>query len=146
MQPQLQQQIFLQNHSLMDMVQPGARGAWWGFPCNSHYQLLWHGTEPTCNGWVGKQRGKQRENPSKSRGESPVGMAAPSVPQTAPEAGMLKSSARQQAEKKSGTGQRSKGIWGVVSGMTEWEKGKEEFEGRWEAGNEHWKRKLGKEA
>lgn len=27
MQPQFQQQIFLQNHSLMDAVQPGARGA-----------------------------------------------------------------------------------------------------------------------
>lgn len=151
MQPQFQQQIFLQNHSLMDMVQPAVRGAWWGFPCNSHCQLLWHGTEPTCNFWVGKQRGKQRENPSKPRGESPVRMATPSVPWTADEAGMLKSNARQGTEKKFGTSQSWKGTWVVASGKTvKWKKlGREMKSWKWAPkgkirqggveGNEMWK-------
>lgn len=63
----------------------------------------------------GKAEGKAKRNPSKPAGESPVGMAAPRVPGTAPEAGKLKSNARQGAEKKFGTGQRSKGTWVIVS-------------------------------
>lgn len=51
------------------------------FPANSCYQLLWSSTEPTCNWWVGKQRGTlgpqtQGENHSKYGEKSPMGLVA----------------------------------------------------------------------
>lgn len=67
-----------------------------------------------------ESRGESKEKTLASLGEREhSGDGSSGVPRTAPEAGMLKSNARQSTEKKSGTGQRSKGTWMVVSGKTE---------------------------